>query len=54
MLLANGLEYCTCPKVKCKRYGNCGECAAYHKANKKFDPYCMREQKTKNKKKDKD
>jgi len=41
-MLANGKEYCDCPKKKCIRHGNCPECIAHHK---KSLPWCKREKK---------
>ena len=45
-MLENGSKECTCPKTKCKRYGNCIECISHHK---KSLPRCKRKSK-KNKK----
>ena len=32
---------CPCPKKKCERHGNCGECTQHH-AKKGKMPYCKR------------
>jgi len=29
-MLENGLDKCSCPKIKCKRHGNCKECMEHH------------------------
>lgn len=37
-------ENCPCKRIKCKRYGNCEACRAYHSASKsKPLPVCERE-----------
>ncbi|HEX3017325.1 MAG TPA: hypothetical protein VHP31_05665 [Caproicibacter sp.] len=36
---------CPCPKLKCKRHGNCVECREHHQ-NSRYTPYCERESRT--------
>jgi 2,3-bisphosphoglycerate-dependent phosphoglycerate mutase len=41
--LANGLEKCSCVRVRCERYGKCDECIEHHKTHKRYPlPYCQR------------
>ena len=44
-MLKNGQDTCTCKKKSCPRFGKCEECVAYHRENKKYEPYCMRRKK---------
>ena len=42
-LLVNGLEKCSCVRVRCERYGKCEECINHHKTHKRYPlPYCTR------------
>ena len=42
-VLANGLEKCSCVRVRCERYGKCEECINHHKTHKRYPlPYCQR------------
>lgn len=52
-MLYNGANICSCKKKECKRFGKCEECIAYHNANKKYAPYCLRKQIPSNDKPDK-
>lgn len=44
-MLENGLDYCTCKKKSCERFGKCGECIKYHTTKSKSypQPFCRRE-----------
>jgi hypothetical protein len=41
-------EDCPCPKLKCKRHGNCDVCEAYHGRKGRL-PYCKRDNNNNNK-----
>lgn len=42
-MLVNGLEKCSCVRVKCERFGNCEACIEHHKTHKRYPlPYCLR------------
>lgn len=43
-MLENGLDKCTCSKLKCVRHGKCSECMAYHMKKDNL-PRCKREKK---------
>lgn len=45
-MLKNGSKICTCKRKGCERFGKCTECIEYHKANKRYAPYCMRKRKS--------
>lgn len=44
-MLKNGLDYCTCKKKTCVRFGKCAECTEYHATKSKTypQPFCARE-----------
>jgi len=46
-MMENGLEICTCKRVKCERYGKCAECMEHHKTKKHNEPYCKRKKQKK-------
>ncbi|MGX8710829.1 hypothetical protein [Clostridium sp. KNHs216] len=43
MLLENGTDTCSCPRINCERHGKCAECLEHHQSHKKHPPYCKRE-----------
>lgn len=48
-MLENGLDYCTCKRKDCERFGKCAACIEYHttKSRRYPQPYCQRERKEK-------
>lgn len=40
-MLENGLDVCTCKRVRCERHGKCAKCIEHHNM-KKSPPYCKR------------
>lgn len=48
-MLENGAESCSCKRVQCERHGNCEACMEHHRTNKRYDPYCKRKGRRKEK-----
>lgn len=48
-MFENGLDKCTCTRLKCKRYGNCQACIEFH-IKKGIPPMCKQDKKVSSKK----
>ncbi len=47
-MFENGLDKCTCTRLKCKRHSNCKECITFH-IKKGIPPMCKQDKKASNK-----